>query len=102
MLLQELELPEATGFSAQWVANATARLDAASRVGPAALKQVLPADTCVQLLDRCQRLLHVEPTLLEVGGPGEEAGAAEVQRPCCRRWQRRRRGPLVPSPLGSY
>ena len=51
----------------QFCADITAALDAASRIGPQALQQTLPAETCVALLDRCQRLLSTEPTMLEVG-----------------------------------
>ena len=57
----------------QFCAVMTAALDAASRVGPQALKSALPAETCVVLLDRCQRLLQTEPTMLEVGWPAPHA-----------------------------
>lgn len=63
--LQAIEL--APDISATWVADAAAKLDAATRAGPDALKGVLSAETCCRLLDRCQKLLHGEPTLLQVG-----------------------------------
>ncbi|KAL4428044.1 hypothetical protein ABPG75_002133 [Micractinium tetrahymenae] len=68
--LAAITLPE--DVTPQWVAGDLApKLDAASRAGVAQLKGLLPADVCAQLLDRCQRLLHLEPTLLEVEPPVE-------------------------------
>ena len=64
--METLQLPEAV--TPDWIAQATVALDAASREGPQQLKSVLPAATCIKLLERCQQLLHAEPTLLEVGG----------------------------------
>ena len=82
-------------------AEMTAALDAATRVGPEALKTALPAETCVVLLDRCQRLIQTEPTMREVGwGRPHPApqhwnlkGAAAA--PACRRllWRRQPRPP---------
>lgn len=64
--LAAVALPE--DVTPQWVAGDLApKLDAASRAGAAQLKAVLAPDVCAQLLDRCQRVLHLEPTLLEVG-----------------------------------
>lgn len=69
--LAAVALPE--DVTPQWVASdLVPKLDAASRAGAAQLKSVLPPDVCAQLLDRCQRILHLEPTLLEVGpAPGQ-------------------------------
>lgn len=74
--LRALELPAAV--TPAWCAQAAGALDAATRAGAAALKAVLPQDVVCALLERCQQLVHAEPTLLEVRREGGGAG------PCCR------------------
>jgi hypothetical protein len=67
--MDQVQLPAAEQpFTADWVQETVSKLTNASHRGAEALQQVLPADRCIQLLERCQRLLHVEPTLLEVRG----------------------------------
>lgn len=67
--LRSIELTEE--ITPAWVTDTAAKLDAATRAGPAALKEVLAPETCCRLLERCQKLLHVEPTLLQVGAQFE-------------------------------
>lgn len=89
-LLQPLELPEGD-LTPAWCAAAAQALDAASRAGPASLKAVLPGEVASRLFDRCQALLHAEPTLLEVGGCR--------RRSCrCRRAAKCRPGEALPPP----
>lgn len=87
--LQPLELPEGMPTPA-WCVQAAQALDAATRAGPDALKTVLPGEVACKLFDRCQALLHAEPTLLEVGGSvpaaaaSIAAGSAGLQAGPCR------------------
>ena len=59
-----LQLPVA--ITPTWVAGVATALDAATRLPPGELQKLLPFEVCVQLLERCQRLLQAEPTLLQV------------------------------------
>jgi hypothetical protein len=73
-----IELPEKSADLTQWAAETARRLDAATRCPPETLPQVLSAETCCQLLERCQKVLHLEPTLLEVSRTSQLPLAAIV------------------------
>ena len=51
-------------------AAAALALDAATRHPPAAFPATLDVAACLALLQRCERLLRAEPTVLEVRWPG--------------------------------
>ncbi|PSC75899.1 Serine threonine-phosphatase 7 [Micractinium conductrix] len=67
--LAAVTLPAEGKLTPEWVVQLAGALDTASRAGASHLKTVLPPDVCAALLDRCQRVLHLEPTLLEVRPP---------------------------------
>ena len=85
-MVQALQLPEA--ITPAWVAGVATSLDAATRLPPSDLQKLLPFEVCVQLLDRCQRLLQAEPTLLQVRqreapAPRRSATALPPGPHCC-------------------
>lgn len=78
--LAAVTLPAEGKLTPEWVVQLAGALDTASRAGASHLKTVLPPDVCAALLDRCQRVLHLEPTLLEVGvRRGGRALPAEIE-----------------------
>lgn len=53
-------------FTPAWVEELIQYMDAASQKGPTALQEVLPASIVVALLGKVEKLLAVEPALIEV------------------------------------
>jgi hypothetical protein len=64
MAAEPLQLPQTIDL--EWVATLRLKLDEASRSGPTSLREALPKPVAVAILERTERLLQEEPTLLEV------------------------------------
>jgi hypothetical protein len=83
--LEPVVLPQVV--TEQWVLDLQKRFNAASLVGAAALKEVLPRAVAVAIFDRVERLLTAEPALLEVsrsGSPTNPRLAPLSPQPLCR------------------
>jgi hypothetical protein len=60
-------------ITSQWVEALQTGLESATHLPIGQVKNALPADAVVALLDRLEAVLKVEPTLVEVRGPASRS-----------------------------